>query len=335
MIGNGLNGLSSMPVGRTLSTRRATYGFTILELLVCIVILAIILGLLLPAVAQARNHARSLHCRNNLKEVTLALHLYHDQWSVLPPGTNRIVLPFSWAIGTVLPGTESHYQSRPLFLCPSDPVSAAAHATRSAVNYVPNLGGPNQRAFDSWNSNYGPWETGIVVEDEKTPLVTFAAIRDGLSNTAAISETLWLQPAASWRRDGRPVSRYSWSMFSSIDMNVGSQSQFWQGHAELIRQCESFPRTDIPIAAADELGNGPVWSFVYYSHWVLPNRGKCQTYEGFYFRDGTLTGAFWPASSEHLGTVNIAFADGHVSVIADNIDKRVYQALGTIDGDLP
>jgi prepilin-type N-terminal cleavage/methylation domain-containing protein len=87
------------------SPRPRRGGFTLIELLVVIAIISVLVGLLLPAVQQAREAAHRIQCANNLKQIGLALHLYHDQHRQLPPSRRREAESPSWA-WIILPNLE-------------------------------------------------------------------------------------------------------------------------------------------------------------------------------------------------------------------------------------
>lgn len=162
---------------------RKKSGFTLIELLVVIAIIAILIALLLPAVQQAREAARRTQCKNNLKQLGLAMHNYHDTHGVFPPGqitqnacatasNNRrwgsatFILPFIDQAplyntlnvdggcnmpgeGTLFNGVALLQQPLPAFVCPSDTGAAVNVFMRnySKSNYVVSeqLGGNNSR----------------------------------------------------------------------------------------------------------------------------------------------------------------------------------------------
>src|SRR4051812_46688665 len=151
--------------------RRQIRGFTLVELLVVIAIIALLVALLLPAVQQAREAARRTQCRNNLKQVGLALHNYHDTNSTLPPGWVGVtsgqsdvngINGWSWA-ARVLPQLDQS----PLFNSINFNFQVGA-----ASNLVPRTTG---LAVYRCASDILPDKWNIRAADTKAPLADIAA----------------------------------------------------------------------------------------------------------------------------------------------------------------
>jgi len=197
-------------------TRRARLGFTLIELLVVIAIIAILIALLLPAVQQAREAARRTQCRNNIKQIGLALHNYHDNFGLFPPsgiyrfvdnspvvpaGTTGAPCNYSW-IAMILPymdqaplynsinfsaplwgqqlgGEEISSKLIPMLLCPSDEGYGAANAWKIGwTNYAGSEG------YD-WHTRQGSRLNGIF---QLITRVKIKDITDGTSNTVMVGE---------------------------------------------------------------------------------------------------------------------------------------------------
>jgi prepilin-type N-terminal cleavage/methylation domain-containing protein len=285
-------------------------GFTLIELLVAISIIAVLIALLLPAVQQAREAAHRTSCRNNLKQLGLAIHNYADTHNTLPPGylyrPDRSSTPpsngagYSWG-AMCLPFLEQQGVYRQLdwnvpiydpvniaprmlhlsvFLCPSDTVSRQ--------NFVETGPTPERYAMASYVASFGPPDLDANQEQRKglfsrNSRTRFGDATDGLSSTLMAGE-----------RQNGPFRN------GAIHGNHFSYETTW---------CAGVRDWDEPD---DDHG-----------HMILFQSGHVPNDPASDDRD---------VSAPHVGYANFLIADGAVRAITENIDFGLYQSLSTHNG---
>ncbi len=319
-------------------------GFTLIELLVVIAIIAILVALLLPAVQQAREAARRSQCRNNLKQIGLALHNYHDTYSMFPPGRIRdrsagadvnnssdllwsarilsqmdystLYNKIDWGLGTSsgVTGASAPHDANPdgarrqivpAYRCPSDSgrggykwrgpdgVSVTgpdADASFAPTNYVACIG--NNNRVENVTVNH----PGVFGTNSRTRL---ADIRDGSSNTLAISEAIVGFPGLP----DNDVSGECATVAGTIATGARVRGRSWF-------------YGQYPAVWTFNTKIGPNWS----RNYDCGNNTNVANY---------------PARSIHTGGVHALLCDGSVQFISENINLPTWQNLGDIaDGNV-
>src|SRR5262245_14059080 len=290
---------------------RRTPGFTLIELLVVIAIIGVLVSLILPAVQQAREAARRSQCKNNLKQIGLALHNYQESFLRFPPGYVSLFdaggndTGPGWGWGAmILPQLEQENLQNTIdfkqpieaaanaapriapltvYLCPSDSVKP----TWPAVTRDP-LGNPTGTICDVSSADYvavfGITEPGIDGEGVffRDSGVGIKDIRDGSSMTLLVGERSQVTCEATW---------------------VGS-----------VTGAKIFPPPGSPAMPELQHASGMTLGH------TMEGAPSAPTIECNNF------------SSQHSGGAHFVFADGHVQFISKNINHATFLALSTRAG---
>jgi len=315
----------------------SAYAFTLIELLVVIAIIAVLIGLLLPAVQKVREAANRTRCTNNLKQIGLALHSYHDVNGLLPPG--GMVLPQdwpadpwtsgkgSWAVYTLPYLEQENYFLRfdklgtpnfssieaakkiepirklPYLNCPSD----GSGGTTAAANYVGSMGpqcalGPcGYDPFQTYCKDFPQW--GYTKSPDYADTLKAGELRGLFS------------------RRGVKISFNSINDGLSNTIAIGEQVINKNDHLQIV----GGPTYHDEWWAGFNTGMSHGTTIIPINFAIDPNSG--------YDCNNPLTSKqnwniSWGFKSNHSGGANFVFADGSVHFLEQNIDHHTYQLLG-------
>ena len=273
--------------------------FTLVELLVVIAIIGILIALLLPAVQAAREAARRMQCSNNLKQIGLALHNYHDTHKVFPYATGGQGTYWSWS-ALILPFIESgNIHQRIDFRYPYNVVHAANNEAMKQfipVYICPSAPGPGLCTCCG----------GIPGEEDaaETNYSAVATHRDG-------SEAYYARDA-----EGTGVM-YLGSKTRIADVTDGTSQTLLVAEID-IDQDDPWKQSTPSHCPNAQCNIGKLWA----------SENRLTTAYGI---NGDISHLLPGPRSRHPGGAQFVFTDGHVSFLQETINQEVLQALTTRD----
>ncbi len=336
-----------------MSAKRA--GFTLIELLVVIAIIAILIGLLLPAVQKVREAASRAKCSNNLKQIGLALHNYHDTHQGFPfgkgPSYPGAPVYARWSVHSqLLPYVEQDnlYRSIDFNSPPETPGMAGV------INFMPawqNPGRVNATASRAQVPIFLCPSDGAPIDGDWPGQNNYLASQ-GAEFLCDMTESQPSTVAPTEKPDG-PL--YYLSKIKITDLTDGtsntcvfSEKLRGLGNPDPKRDMKTMPNQTSETAAHDTcqalnpltatpLTSKQGYSWVMgemccttYNHCATPNTTTCA---GIGFPGNMSNMAMVvPPTSNHTGGVNTLLGDGSVRFVRDNIDLATWRAMGTIRG---
>ena len=308
--------------------RHSRRGFTLIELLVVIAIIAVLIALLLPAVQQAREAARRTQCKNNLKQLGLALHNYHDTFLVFPPGQFQKLAEDPGGGGTLLTPNAGDSTNRSSWMQRILPYFDQAPLFNK---FAPYMSGPAGMAFQ-WPGADTILPAFMCPTDPAGPKNSTANDRpnQGFSGNYVVcaGSTSFGQAGGGLNLNGL---FFSYSRTSIRDTTDGTSNTLMAGELLLIK--------DVDPSGHDIRGRYyNTWSGnTFFSSNLPPNTTVGDQHTPWCVsgpkRPCASTGDYVQfARSEHTGGVQIAMADGAVRFVSENIDQTTFRGLGSRSG---
>lgn len=296
-VGRLVAGYAAWIPSRAASRRHPRAGFTLVEMLVVIAIIGVLVSLLMPAVQHARESARRSQCRNNLKQIGLAIHIYHDTYRRFPMASHWRGTFYS-AFTAILPFLEQSpiYQSYDARLSAFHPLNAAAVAIPISTYTCPSMVLPRPVPQRNCGESAAPasyavcvgsmscWgriHNGAIVGHDKGSF-GFDDVLDGTAQTLMVGELDY------------GLQNYHFTSGACVGMHRGGVTVWGIGYPGFSMACT--------------VG-------VYNSSKLIVGFREFETFR-----------------SDHPSGANFVFVDGGVHFIHDSIDKRVLDALATRRG---